>query len=55
MVVNKGKRGKVPPKVTKKSDKIKPKATREGKNISVSNKGPNKRNKVIKTKEASNL
>ena len=55
MVVNKGKRGRVPPKVTKKSDKIKPKATREGKNISVSNKGPNKRNKVIKTKEASNL
>merc|ERR1712062_426544 len=55
MVVNKGKGVKVPPKITKKSDKIKPKVTREGKNVSVSNKGPAKRNKVIKTKEASKL
>ena len=55
MVVNKGKGVKVPPKITKKSAKIKPKVTREGKNVSVGNKGPAKRNKVIKSKEASKL
>lgn len=55
MVVNKGKGGKVPPKITKKSNKIKPKVARDGKVVSVSNKGPAKRNKMIKTKAASKL
>merc|ERR1712223_1375500 len=55
MVVNKGKGGKMPPKITKKSNKIKPKVARDGKVVSVSNKGPAKRNKMIKTKAASKL
>ena len=45
----------MPSKVVKKVDKVKTKVTREGKNVSVSNKGPAKRNKVIKTNKASKM
>ena len=55
MVVNKKKGGKMPSKVVKKVDKVKTKVTREGKNVSVSNKGPAKRNKVIKSTKASKM
>merc|ERR1712038_1265802 len=55
MVVNKKKGGNAPSKVTKKVDKVKTKVTREGKNVGVSNKGPAKRNKVIKTTKASKM
>ena len=53
MVVNKKKVGKMPKKAGKKVDKVKTKVTRQGKNVSINNKGPVKRNKIVKPNMAS--
>ena len=53
MVVNKKKVGKMPQKAAKKVDKVKTKVTRQGKNVSINNKGPVKRNKTVKPNMAS--
>ena len=53
MVVNKKKVGKMPKKAGKKVDKVKTKVTRQGKSVSINNKGPVKRNKTVKPNMAS--